>query len=228
VNSLGDVNTSWAVDQLRQFIAAAAYRPSGGYGGCVAPKGEVIAQAQVVEQILERVVPGWNSTPEKGFAIDRWLRHRETAQRAIAQLEREQEIRENLGELATDLSAASMHSWAWQGARSLWSAGHYRAAVSAAAVQVNAESQNKLARFDVSEVKLFQEAFSLRPPEHGKPRLRLMSDDGSDTFRTMHEGASAFAVGCYKAIRNPAAHIPLDELPEDEALEQLAALGLRT
>jgi hypothetical protein len=36
----------------------------------------------------------------------------------------------------------------------------------------------------------------------------------------------AFAAGCYKAIRNPAAHIPLDELSEDEALEQLAAFSI--
>jgi hypothetical protein len=98
--------------------------------------------------------------------------------------------------------------------------------VSAAAVKVNAESQNKLARFDISEVKLFQEAFSLKAAEAGKPRFRLMADDGSDTFKSMHEGASAFAAGCYKAIRNPAVHTPLDELSEDEALEQLAAFSV--
>jgi hypothetical protein len=44
--------------------------------------------------------------------------------------------------------------------------------------------------------------------------------------RSLHEGASAFAVGCYRVIRNPAAHIPLGELSEVEALEQIAAFSV--
>jgi hypothetical protein len=37
---------------------------------------------------------------------------------------------------------------------------------------------------------------------------------------------AALAEGCFAAIRNPASHDALDELPEQEALEQLAALSV--
>jgi Protein of unknown function (Hypoth_ymh) len=128
--------------------------------------------------------------------------------------------------LRPDLSAASMHPWVWDGAQSLWASAHFREAVSAAAVKVNAETQNKVDRKEVSEVKLFQEVFSLNAPEPGKSRLRIVPNDGSDTYRSVHEGALAFARGCYMAIRNPAAHVPLEDLAEDEALEQLAAFSI--
>lgn len=54
-----------------------------------------------------------------------------------------------------------------------------------------------------------------------------MSDDGGDTFRSVHRGAAAFAEGCYTGIRHPNGHEDgLPELPEHEALEQLAALSV--
>lgn len=222
------MNTEWAKRELRRFIASTAFRfTGGGFGENAAPEEQIVAQAQVIEQIFDRVIPAWkDDVSKRATSYDSWSGQREIAQRALAQLERDQELRDNLGDNAPDLSAARMHPWAWDGARSLWATGHFRAAVSAAAVQVNAESQNKLGRVDISEVKLFQEAFSLKPPEASKARLRLMPDDSSDTFRSLHEGAVAFATGCYKAIRNPASHIPLPELPEDEALEQLAAFSI--
>jgi hypothetical protein len=144
----------------------------------------------------------------------------------MAQLQREKELSENLGDNAPNLNAAKMHRWVWDGARSLWASNHFRESVSAAAVKVNAEAQNKLKRFDLSETKLFQEAFSLKDPETGKARLRLMPNDGSDTYKSLHEGAISFATGCYRAIRNHAAHVQLGDLAEDEALEQLAAFSI--
>ncbi|MFG2485026.1 TIGR02391 family protein [Streptomyces virginiae] len=54
-----------------------------------------------------------------------------------------------------------------------------------------------------------------------------MADDGGDTFRSVHRGAMAFAEGCYAGIRNPNSHeVDLPELPEHEALEQLAAFSV--
>ncbi|MFJ3633826.1 TIGR02391 family protein [Streptomyces sp. NPDC090112] len=47
-----------------------------------------------------------------------------------------------------------MHPWAWEGARPLWQSGHLREAVTAAARKVNAETQNKLGRKDVSATRL--------------------------------------------------------------------------
>lgn len=71
------------------------------------------------------------------------------------------------------------------------------------------------------------QAFSVDDPGLGKPRLRLMPNDGSETFRSVQSGAVQFGSGCFMALRNPAAHEHHDdELPEQEALEQLAAFSI--
>ena len=221
------MNNEWAIQQLRLFIQGTRVTQVAAYDVRYAvPEEQIVAQAQVIEQIFARVVPDWKERI-KGYdqSLDLWNKHRVVAQRAQAQLERQQEISENLGESAPDLNATQMHRWVWDSARSLWESGHFREAVAAAAVKVNAETQNKLSRYDISEVKLFQEALSLKAPEAKKPRLRLMPDDGSDTYKSLQAGAIAFATGCYSAIRNPTAHVP-GELSEAEALEQLAAFSV--
>lgn len=88
-----------------------------------------------------------------------------------------------------------------------------------AAILVNAETQAKLNRLDVSEIALFNEAFSLHDPKRNAPRLRLMENDGSKTFENLHRGARAFAEGLYAAIRNPGMHVPHDGGEEQVALE---------
>ncbi|WP_189893338.1 TIGR02391 family protein [Streptomyces xantholiticus] len=61
-------------------------------------------------------------------------------------------------------------------------------------------------------------ALGLRPPLRPRARHRL---------RTVHRGAAAFAEGCVAGIRNPNSHEDgLPELPEHEALEQLAAFSV--
>ena len=124
------------------------------------------------------------------------------------------------------LDAKSLHPWVWEGARSLWRNGHFRDAVRMASVIVNAETQSKLATRDLSETALFQMAFSADPPAPSKPRLRRPEDDGGKTAMSVRRGMMAFAEGCYAAIRNPVSHDPLAELPEHEALEQLAAFSI--
>jgi len=124
------------------------------------------------------------------------------------------------------LDAKSLHPWVWDGAQSLWRSGHFREAVRAASVMVNAEAQSRLGTRDVSETALFQMAFSADPPTASKPRLRLPEDDGGKTATSVRRGMMAFAEGCYAAIRNPVSHDPLAELPEHEALEQLAAFSI--
>jgi hypothetical protein len=151
---------------------------------------------------------------------------RDLALRAIAQLERAEELREMLGDNAPLLDASRMHPWAWDNARSLWQSGHFREAVYGASRKVNAETQNKLGRRDVGETELFQQAYSKDDPRPGQPRLRLPDDDGSKTAVSVRRGIMALAEGCYAALRNPASHAVLDELSEVEALEQLAAFSL--
>jgi hypothetical protein len=190
---------------------------------------DIIASAHVVEQILDRVLPDWRSeiSSSGNRRINRWYQHREAAQRADAALQRDAEIQERLGDSAPRLSAASLHPWVWSAAKALWRDGHFREAVTAAAKKVNRETQDKVGRRDATETALFQSVFSKDEPRPGQPRLRLMIDDGSDTFRSLQRGAAAFAEGCYAGIRNPNSHEDgLPGLPQHEALEQLAAFSV--
>lgn len=228
------MNREWAIAKLNDFLTVAAIRyvPDApgtfGFDGYALKnsKADVQAAAQVVEQILDRVIPGWRTAEWKEPRRQPYWREREAATRAIAQLEAEQELNEMLGNDAPQLDASAMHPWVWGSVQGLWGSGHYRQAVGMAAIAVNAQSQSKLDRRDLSEWKLLGEAFSTKDPESGKPRLRFGPNDGSDTWRSRHEGAAAFARGVYAAIRNPIAHEEGDELDENEALEQLAAFSI--
>jgi hypothetical protein len=228
------VDADWALRQLREFVTLTTLvQPPRTPGITVfgdvrhiqGPLDQVVSSAQVVEQILDRVLRGWRETVPPD-PHSRWQQERQAAQRAIVQLERAAEIRDKLGDNAPQLDAGNMHPWAWEGARSLWQSGHYREAVRAASVKLNAETQNKLGRRDVSEVALFQSAYSRDDAKPGQPRLRLPNDDGGQTALSERRGVMALAEGCFAALRNPASHDPLDELPEAEALEQLATISL--
>ncbi|MDF4251223.1 TIGR02391 family protein [Streptomyces sp. WMMB303] len=232
------IDIAWARQELAQFLLLTElYRPPDPPGTAVyssrlsnrGQQSDIVASAHVVEKILDRVLPGWRTSvpSERNKSVNRWCQHREAAQRADAALQRDVEISERLGDDAPTLSAGTMHPWAWEGARALWRSGHFREAVTAAARKVNAETQNKVGRRDVSETALFRNVFTKDAPKPGQPRLRLMADDGSDTFQSVHRGAAAFAEGCYAGIRNPNSHEDgLPELPEHEALEQLAAFSV--
>ena len=80
-------------------------------------------------------------------------------------------------------------------------------------------------RRDISETDLFKQVFTLDAPQPGKARLRIVPDDGSRTYESMHRGARALAEGCYAAMRNPVSHT-VGDLAEHEALEQLAAFSV--
>lgn len=219
------INHEWAIEKLEGFIRTASVTWEGSGWRRDHPISDVQGKAQVVEQILDRVVPAWRTAdwPKNSY---RYWRELEAARRAIAQLEAEQELAENLGTNAPQLDASTMHPWVWGSVQGLWGSGHYRQAVAVAAVAVNAQAQAKVGRKDLSEWKLLNDAFGLKDPEPGKPRLRLAPKEDSDTWRSRHEGAAAFARGVYAGIRNPIAHEAGDELEENEALEQLAAFSI--
>ncbi|WP_084696933.1 TIGR02391 family protein [Phycicoccus jejuensis] len=141
-------------------------------------------------------------------------------------LVREAEVADKLGDNAPDMDASNLHPWAWENGKSYWNNGFHHQAVMQAALRINAEAQAKLARVDVSETDLFNQAFSLDPPKTGMARFRLIKDDGSKTYHSLHRGARSFAEGLYAAIRNPGMHVPHDGGAEQLALEQLAAFSL--
>ncbi|WP_433702991.1 TIGR02391 family protein [Prescottella equi] len=223
------MNTEWAIAELDKFIYQTELvpHPSPNVIGSFerGSDEEIASQAQVVEKILARVLPKWRTEVVTSRYRD-WDQHHEAAIRAKAELVRKQEIEENLGENAPELSAAELHPWIWEGAKSLWQSGHYREAVGGAIRKLNAETQNKVGRRDLSETKLFQESFSDKAAESGRKRLRRMQPDGSDTYRSVQRGAMALAEGVFAGIRNPLSHEVDQEFSEQEALEYLAALSV--
>lgn len=233
-----DINVEWAIDSLREFIHATdkvAYKnnPNSGVVRLGShqrfPDSKAAEFAYVAEQILDRVLPEWRAQDNKSAADKggaRWDHLRDWSGRGIAALEREADLAANLGDNAPTISASALHRWIWSGAQSLWRSGHYRSAVEDAAKKLNAETQNKLGRRDISESKLFQEAYSDKPAAPGKSRLRRAKNDGSDTYKSMQRGAMALAEGIYAGIRNPFNHEDPKDIDEQVALEYLAALSV--
>ncbi len=132
-----------------------------------------------------------------------------------------------LGDDAPTINANRMHPWAWEGARSMWASGHYGQAVVDALKRVNAEAQNKTGRHNISETDLFKQLFTTDAPKPGAPRLRLMDDDGSDTYKSVHRGAWSLAEGLFAGIRNVVSHTVAEtEADEQLPLEQLAAVSV--
>jgi Protein of unknown function (Hypoth_ymh) len=93
-----------------------------------------------------------------------------------------------------------------------------------AATAINERLQDKLGRHDLADDKLLQEAFSDKPAQPGKPRLRIPGDPRNPTVASLQRGAPQFGVGCFWVIRNPATHET--DWPPQEALERLAALSV--
>jgi Protein of unknown function (Hypoth_ymh) len=232
---MSQLDPEWAIEQINHFLNATEQVPYDNTGGSVIILGthmrgsetDASELAHVIEQILDRVLPRWTRSPPDEKSKSRVWRHlREQAARARAALERREELREKLGDGAPQMDAGKLHPWVWNAASSLWRTGHFNQSVQQAAVAVNAQTQAKLRRRDVSETSLFQEAFSMEDPTSGRPRLRLMENDGSDTFKSMHRGAKAFAEGLYAGIRNPLNHEVLAEADQQSALENLAAFSI--
>jgi uncharacterized protein (TIGR02391 family) len=230
---MAKLDPEWAIRQIDSFLVVTSRHvpdmgPGIAYFGTVmnGSRTEASQQAHVVEQILDRVLHGWAADRPKKDPEYSWLR--DQAARAKAALERQSELAEKLGDNAPDMDAANLHPWAWESGKSYWNTGHYHQAVMQAAIRINAETQARLGRMDISESALFNEAFSLSDPKEAAARLRLADNDGGKTYENLHRGARAFADGLYTAIRNPGMHKPQESDGGEEqlALEQLAAFSL--
>lgn len=220
----GGLNAEWAVKELTAFIHLVTHSDARSASETyVGTDEQVAAQLFVVERIWQRTIGAPPRAAASGY--DPYAIYRMWAAKCVSAIEREAEVRENLGDDAPTLNASRLHPWVWDGARSLWQSGHYGEAVEAAAKKVNAEAQNKVGRRDIAETDLFNQVFSKDQPEPNNPRLRLSSDDGGKTALSVRRGIRAFAEGCFAAMRNPLAHDGVD-LSDTTALEQLAALSI--
>jgi uncharacterized protein (TIGR02391 family) len=145
------------------------------------------------------------------------------AQALIVESYRTLESRNDLD--ATVVALRMLHPLVYTPARAHWEAGHYRSAVSDAATNVSQYTQWRLGRYDISEKDLMSQAFTDKPPEQGKPRLRCPGNPKSQTVQSQQQGAMLFSMGCYAALRNPAQHLTGDWNPHT-AFQHLAAFSI--
>jgi hypothetical protein len=189
---------------------------------------ELHRQEPTVKEILKRLDPGIAD-----FNLDAWGGKNASPsgvmtsiQKGLGILDDQEEWAVRLLPDAPVLQADRFHPWVWDSARTLWETSHYRQAVHAAANAINAKTQAKLNRRDISDKKLMQEALTSAP----RPGVaRLVVDTGGlsgESASGLQAAVNNFAVGCYLGIRNPAAHEHEVDWNEQTALEYLAALSV--
>jgi hypothetical protein len=221
------------LEEFRELLAAseARYQTTADYFAL--PEWKLIQvqiqkRLQGVRRITEQVQPDLlnQMLRNPGAYHWEWGQARDALLQVIGVLEQSERIEAILEPVGPTLAAARLHPWVWDAAAKLWDDGHYAQALQASASSVDGQLQAKLGRDDISGADLVTQAFTLTPPEPGKPRLRFPDlPEGSQAYKSDHEGAMSFGQGCMKGIRNPASH---NRAKEDEqvALEQLAALSV--
>ncbi|GAB6939544.1 TIGR02391 family protein [Isoptericola variabilis] len=228
-----DYDVEWAANRLEWWIITAegllATKPTTSSGLIKERHTSPLREREdQTSQIVARVM-GQKSLPNlilivggSGYAeITSGLA---TVKIALGKVRTEAETREHLGTSAPAMAADSLHPTVWAAASPLWSSEHYRQAVQTAATVLNADVQKRVGRRDVSDQSLMTEVFRDGAPQPGKPRLRWPGEDTDQTVKAMRDGIRAFAQGCFMAIRNPSTH-GTDEMPRQEAFEQLASLS---
>jgi hypothetical protein len=194
---------------------------------------KLISLDPVMRDLMNAAQPNLGNYQEAGsggwsyYAADYWfnlVRYR--VLQAIGIHELGEEAKQRMQPDSPDLVADQLHPWVWEAAAPMWRAGSAQEAVHAAARSVNARLQQKLGRHDVADAKLCREAFSLSEPAPGQPRLRFPGDGTSETWRSRQNGGIQFGAGCFEGIRNITAHVDRLNLPDQIALEQLAAFSV--
>lgn len=128
-------------------------------------------------------------------------------------------------EAVPSVSAEAMHPLVWGAARAMWRDGYYRQAVAGAAEALVGQLKSRTGRNNTPETALWQETFSERPPEVGKPRLRWPGDSEDRTVKSMNAGLRSITAGVQLTIRNTATH-EAEQWTLVEASERLAVLSL--
>lgn len=123
------------------------------------------------------------------------------------------------------VDVAQMHPAVWGQAARLWRDGHYRQAVQAAADGVVQLVKSRTGGPELDDTARWNQAFSDKDPEPGRPRLRWPGDQTDRTVVSMNDGLRRFAPGTQMTIRNPATHGP-GEMTQQEAVERLSVLSL--
>jgi len=125
------------------------------------------------------------------------------------------------------LAPAQLHPWVWNAAVDLWDHGHFSEAVRAASSAIFDRHLPAKVGYESPQgaADLITKAFSLNPPSSSEARLRFTDlAEGTQDWKSAHEGAMNFGRGCAKGIRNVTTHGATPS--EQEALEALASLSL--
>lgn len=157
---------------------------------------------------------------------DHWELARQNAIQALGRATSADEIAAFLRPTSPAIAADGLHPWVWGPAAPLWAADARQDAVLSAARTVNRRLQQKLGRHDIGEYNLAMQAFDLKEPEVGKPRLRCPGDQTTPTWKARQEGAKYVTAGAFLAIRNTAAHEDSTDWSKQEALEYLTTLSV--
>ncbi|MET4622958.1 hypothetical protein ABIE18_004438 [Arthrobacter sp. 2762] len=228
----------WMIERLEWWIATArAARITGVSSGRRTVYGfmydssdsylEMRERSAQTRSVIARVL-GSNDLPslmrrrDNAYWVDEGI---EFAEHALAILRTRAETHEKLGTNAPTMKADALHSLIWDAASLRWESGHYTDAVQRAATALSGHVKDLTGRYELGDNELMTQAFSLSAPQAGKPRLRWPGKDDDLTVKAMRIGILNTAQGVFSAIRNPATHTT-DELPKQEALEQLASLSV--
>ncbi|MEV4738548.1 MULTISPECIES: TIGR02391 family protein [unclassified Microbacterium] len=226
------MDTDRAIQVLEWWIETAR-RAAGRGSNAVNPESPLFVRLQEREDQTRRVlshVQGTSSLPEilspSMYNDDYWvgagIRQMEYA---LGKLRTEAETQAILGSKAPTMPADALHSLIWDAAYKRWDSGHYSDAVQRAATALSGYVKDRTGRYELGDSDLVAQAFSLASPQEGKPRLRWPGNNDDLNVKTMRVGILNMAQGVFAAIRNPATH-STDELPRQEALEQLATLSI--
>lgn len=113
-----------------------------------------------------------------------------------------------------------LHPWVWTAARSLWSSGHYRHAVSDAVEAVTKQVWERTGYTGVS-ASAYSYAFSESDATTEKPRLHLTPHEPGDTWKNVQRGAARLGEACVAGLRNASvAHGVDSPIDRQLALEQ--------
>ncbi|WP_420077954.1 hypothetical protein ACN6AT_00400 [Streptomyces sp. JL4002] len=87
------VDIAWARAELDHFLQLTELRPLSTSPGDLAytstrkitsgAEKDIVASAQVVEQILDRVLPRWRTEVPGSSRVNRWYQYREAIHRAV-------------------------------------------------------------------------------------------------------------------------------------------------
>lgn len=223
------MNYRWAYDRVAAFIDLL----EANYTAWNSARGTSMSDAAIHQQIVAMAqisdASGCDVTSDLLTDNGRGWKHfsrRRAAYVLLGWLGDAEEVARNIGPQGPKMAAEDFHPWVWDHAARLWTDGHPRDAVRAAAIAIfSSHLPTTLGVSKDTAPEALVAAFSLDPPQAGRPRLRIQGlEAGSEDYKNSQQGAQELGRACGKLARNLSAHTA-EEHDEQVALEELAMLS---